>query len=1681
MGKYGTLTLKILLGIIGFFIVLVLLVFVLIRVPAVQDFARGKAVNFLERKLGTKVEVNRLSLNLPKLLVLEDVYFEDQKGDTLLAGDTLRVDISMLKLFRNTVEINEIDLRGITLNVDRTPDSVFNFDYILKAFAPQSTATQPTDTAAAMKFSIDKINLDRIVLKYKDAPTANDVNLYLSHFDTRVKEFDLEKMRFNIPKFKLSGVNAVVIQSKPAVKADSKQKDMAKAAEPLYLDLILGAADLDRINVKYRNAVSALNADFNIGTLDIESDKLDMRNQVVDLRTFNLSDSKFNITLGTKPESRVVVKEVKETAEAVATFWGFNSDNVNIRNSHLRYNDQSMPVQRIGMDYGHLDIKNLNLDANNFIFAKDTIAAKINDASFNEKSGFKLQRLSANFFYGGNKTFLEDLYLQTDKSLIRNEIRLAYSSIEDISKNPGDLRIDANLNNSRIGLRDFVVFVPQLANTEPFKSNANEVINIDGIVHGKVENLSIQQLDISGFRNTNFRGSGRITGLPDMNRAYFDIDIDRFNTRNTDIYSFVPAGTIPNNIRIPETVSLNGTFKGSMTRFATNMNLNSSFGSAKTVGTFSFGDVPTYNARINTYNFNVGRLIKQEATIGRITLAANVNGSGMDAKSFSGTVNGKVLRAEYNRYNYRNLTLNASARNGNIVAKAFMNDPNIDFDLNARANFRNRYPKIQATINVDSLNLQKLNFYSDDFRFRGKIVADLETADPDYLNGEILLTNALMVTQGKRVDLDSVSAVSTASADSNTLKIRSEFLNANASGKYKLTQIGPAIQSTLNRYYNPDGATVTTRVSGPAQYMKFDMQVQNNPLVQQFVPAIKEMSTISLAGNFNNQTGALNVQGTAPRLVYGAYDFNNLTFNISPDASGTTLNYSVALNKLGNTQFQILNTTLTGNIQNNLISTDLQIKDARNRQRYRIAGNLRAIESNFEFSVLPEGLILNYDQWTVGQDNAIQFGSRGVMARNFTLSHSNQLISINTRPMGLNNPMSIDFTNFRIETLTEIARKDSLLAGGTINGNAVVRNFQTSPIFTSDLTISDFSFRGDTVGNIALRVNNERENTLAANVGITGRGNRVDMNGYYYINNSSFDMTMDIGNLNLQSIQGFTMGNMKDASGNLTGRLAITGTATAPKINGDVNFNDAAFRIGMFNSLYRVDNERIRFNDSGISFNDFTLLDSAGNTANIDGMVYTQSFTDYRFNLDVTSDNFQVLNSTAKDNELYYGKLFVDSRIRIRGDMNSPEVDADIKVLENTRLTVLLPQTNPGVVEREGIVEFVDMDDPDVSTVFTTGLDSLNKSPLVGYNIASTIEVSKEAEFNLIVDQGNGDFIKVKGQAQLTGGIDPSGKVTLVGNYVLQEGAYELSFNFIRRRFEIQSGSTITWNGEPTSGEMDVTAIYTAETAPIDLVQAQLAGATQATLNTYKQRLPFELLLKLKGELLKPQISFDIDLPEGNYFVSGEVIETVNTRLEQIRQEPSELNKQAFALVLLNRFVSENPFDSSAGGTSAESLARQSVSKLLTEQLNNLAGDLIAGVNLSFNLEATEDYTTGQLKNRTDLNVAASKRLLNDRLKVSIGSNFELEGSQRVGQRTSNIAGDIAVDYQLSKDGRYLLRAYRKDQYLVAVEGQVIETGLSFILNMDYNRFEEIFKSRTKEDKKLREAQKLAEEEASVK
>jgi hypothetical protein len=374
----------------------------------------------------------------------------------------------------------------------------------------------------------------------------------------------------------------------------------------------------------------------------------------------------------------------------------------------------------------------------------------------------------------------------------------------------------------------------------------------------------------------------------------------------------------------------------------------------------------------------------------------------------------------------------------------------------------------------------------------------------------------------------------------------------------------------------------------------------------------------------------------------------------------------------------------------------------------------------------------------------------------------------------------------------------------------------------------------------------------------------------------------------------------------------------------------------------------------------------------------------------------------------------------------------------------------------------------------------LNQSALIGMDVSVDISIVKEAELTLVIDKGNGDYLNLKGEAELTGGIDPSGKTTLTGKYEFSEGAYEMNFNMIRRKFDIQKGSYIVWNGEPTMATLNIKAIYKVNTAPIDLLGNQLGNVSPTVKNTYKQKIPFQTILMMNGELMKPEITFDIILPDGNYGVSSDIVTASQTKLEQLRQEPAELNKQVFALLLLNRFIGENPFASESGGTNAESLARQSVSKILSQQLNDLAGDLIAGVQLEFDLQSTEDYTSGTMQNRTDLNVGVSKKLLNDRIKVTLGSNFGVEGQDRANEQSNNIAGDVALDYQLTKDGRYMVRAYRKNEYQVAIAGQVVETGLAFILTMSYNKFRELY-HRSQEDKAMIEKEKIRKEKAKLK
>ena len=133
------------------------------------------------------------------------------------------------------------------------------------------------------------------------------------------------------------------------------------------------------------------------------------------------------------------------------------------------------------------------------------------------------------------------------------------------------------------------------------------------------------------------------------------------------------------------------------------------------------------------------------------------------------------------------------------------------------------------------------------------------------------------------------------------------------------------------------------------------------------------------------------------------------------------------------------------------------------------------------------------------------------------------------------------------------------------------------------------------------------------------------------------------------------------------------------------------------------------------------------------------------------------------------------------------------------------------------------------------------------------------------------------------------------------------------------------------------------------------------------------------------------------------------------------MNKQVLGVLVLGHFIGDNPLQSQGGNAGINGAIRNSVSSLLSDQLNKLAGNLIGGVQLSFNLTSGADYSTGVEQNRTDLNVGLSKQFLNDRVTVTVGNNFNLEGQNQPGQKTTDIAGNVSVNYKLTQDGRYLI------------------------------------------------------------
>lgn len=1619
-----------------------------IQTPFGQNFLTSQANSFLRKKLKTKVNVEKVRFDIPDWVLLEGVYFEDLHGDTLVAGKRLYVDLDMYSLIKGDIGINKIELEGVNANITRVlPDTVFNFQFIVDAFAGTESAEVDTTPSKPLKMRLDQIKLKDVRLSYRDAVIGTDAE---ADIDSAVVKFD----KFNPTLSQYHLTNTALLNSRIRLRMYPALKTAAAGPEPKpdpadSLDIKVGDIDIRQFKWQFDDEVSGLKNGVTVDKFAGHVNHIFMGGQRVDVRNVSLENMSLFAEFAKKPKTPEAKKDTLSTASATPG-WYVKVGEIRIVNNDIRYDDFNSPAQPQGLDYAHLNIKDLNVDLQEFLFSPEKIAGALKASSFKEKSGFRLDALRTNFAYGDQETYLRNLYLKTPNTLLRDELSLRYKNLDQLTNDIGKAKLKLRLTDSRIAYADILLLVPDLAKTPPFDKEPNGVVKGSGQITGSVDDMLISKARFTMLDGTVLNVDGRVRGLPDPEKLAMDLNIPEISSTKADLLRVLPDSTLPASIELPDEIKVSGKIKGTMEDLTLATTINTSFGTGTFSGTLkNITDSlrAQYNGTLTFSEFDLGKLLKQPPSeLGKLTLRTDLEGVGYAPKTMIARLDGTIESADIKGYVYQNLRLKGDIDHGLANISANMNDRNIDLDLNAQADLSKEYPSVKADLAITNLDLTALNLYADSLQVKGNIEVNMSSTNPENPLGTVNIDSLVLTHHRKPIDVSNINVQLTDSSGGRQAYIDSPFLKAKMTGNYSYTELGDAMLTEVGKHFKTPDLTYK-EITKP---VNFDLEatVTNHPAIQLFVPGLREMNAVRLNAQMDNQKdSSIVARLSIPMVDYDSIRTERVSVDFSTVDANASLNANVGMVNTGS--FRMQNASLESKIVNNDIKFDFIVRDSVNTERHAVKGDLAVNNNRYRLN-LRDDLLLNYDKWAADTSGYIQYATDSLYVKDFMISNNGQSLKISSTSEQPNSPLDIAMSNISIGPLIEIATLDSTLATGTLNGKIVLDNYMTAPVYTGELTIDNLAVTKIPVGNLSIKSTNETENLIRVAMSLVNDQNDVSIGGSYNLKSETpMDFKMDLKKLSAQTIEAFSFGELKRAEGNLTGNIAIKGSTDSPRLDGEVNFDKVAFNATQLGARYSLAGQKIQFNGQNINFNNFTISDSLNQAMKVNGNVNIAKLPDVAYNLTISAKNFNVLNSTQKQNELFFGKANIDANLTVKGQGSKSVIDGKVKLDPGSSITVVMPSdaTEAGDATK-GVIEFVDMSD----STRVAKADSVEETQNVMVDFASQIsldiDVDDKSEFKVVIDELNGDNIRLKGNAQLNTGVAPNGQLFLLGSYDLTEGSYDLTLQILKRQFEIKKGSTLLWTGDPMKADLNITASYPVMVDP-GSIAAKFQGAS---------KIPIEVQIVITGNLTTPNITFNI-VPGTSIDEQIKSDITSQTFWADMVGNPSEMNKQAFALLITNKFITDQ---STAGfniGSSAEAVARQSVSQLLSDQLNNLASDLIKGVDLDIGLNSTADQSTGA---RTDLNLGLSKAFLNNRLKISVGKNFELESQNNAGNSTE-VFDNIALDYSISRDGRYMFRGYRKNQYQSILEGFIIETGVSFIITADYDLFREIFQKQRNE------------------
>ena len=1318
-------------------------------------------------------------------------------------------------------------------------------------------------------------------------------------------------------------------------------------------------------------------------------------------------------------------------------------NSVLINRGQLTYDVLSEPQTTEKFNASHIGIQNLSASISLKALRNDSLNAIVRRLSFEEQSGFRLEKLGMKLTADNNHLNVNGFNINLpSSSLTLDSVEVRYDSLQNLPKMTDDVVFKGQLNG-RFVLSDVAPILPVL-------KEMNEPLNLSAEFKGEGKNVEIPSLSLSDRRYLTIKGKASVQNWAAKQNMYLQANLTNLSVTKSGIGYFMNnlTGSVPPILQRLEFVQFRGTADGYLRNLLVNGSLQTRAGSLRADMLINTDKNlnRTYTGELVSDNLHLGTLLGDNK-FGQTNFNIELEGFNYQNKYPESNIKGVISSLEYSGYRYENITMDGLYKDGGFNGHLALDDENGAIQIDGSFNTSRRVSDFNLQASVKNLRPNELNISDKyvDSDISLLLTANFTGSSINDMNGSIRLDSLVMnAPEDQGYALDNLTILAGQVGSEKEVRIQSPFLTATVRGDYSYQTIPASVIQIAQRYI-PSLVTLKKKYRQSLNNnFKFDIQLHDAELFKKmfFVP-VEMHFPASLKGYVSDLNGQLRIEGSFPGLTYNGtrYESATLLFENPGDhikcqiRGGMLMNSGAMLNLSLDTEAQEDRLRTVLNWGNNTdVTYGGQVSAV--THFYKTEGPKPILQADVE--ILPTTVVLNDTVWNI-RSSHVAVDSGRVYVDNFLFERPGQHLRIDGKiTQEPTDSCIIDLKNIDVQYVLDIVQFDDIEFGGLATGKVHLKNILDVPDMRTHLKVHNFAVNKGLMGEADIR--GAWDNELP---GIRLEAQMEEKNlssthvtGFVSPQLKALDLHINADSTNLDLLVPYFDGIFSELDARATGFVRLHGGFKTLDFDGGVKVNLDA-KVDALNTYIQLHNDSVHLRPGEFALHNARIFDREGNSGRITGALRHTHLKNLNYQFDIQSNNLLLYHTTDPGDMLFYGKVYGTGTLSLDGGNNAMNVDANLTTGPKTTFTYVTGLTTEATSNQ--FITFVDKTpkrvQDDIKTEFYHFSDASQKEeddgPPMDLRIQMNIDATPDANMKVVMDPVAGDNITARGNGNFQVSYYNKGDFRMFGNYTIDSGMYKLSMQeIIRKDFSLQSGSTVTFTGDPYQANLDVQAVYTVNSVSLSDL------STDASLN--QSTVKVNCLMNLTGSLASPTIKFDLELPT----ISEEDRELVRSATSTEEQ----MNTQIIYLLGIGKFYAYDYNENTNQSSSATSSLAFST---LSGQLNNMLSQVME--NKNWNIGA--NFSTGQ-EGWSDVEAEAilSGRLLNNRLLIN--GNF---GYRENVMANTNFVGDFEAVWLLTKNGEFRLRGYNQTNDRYFTKSTLTTQGIGFIYKKDFNRWHDLF------------------------